>query len=248
MEAGTLNCPMCGAPSASDATHCEHCGARLATVACPSCFGLMFVGEKFCPHCGAAAQRITVDARSNLPCQRCETFLETAEVGGHTIRECARCDGLWIDNETFQTICAEREQQVPFLGIPSLQNPNAVATLGPVAYLKCPACRELMNRVNFAACSGVIIDVCRADGTWFDHAELRRIIDFIREGGMDKARDRELRHLADERARLAAARANAGSAEPIVAPTRWDGFGRTMPEIDVIADLGGIVWDLLGRK
>jgi len=47
MCAETLNCPMCGAAAPSDATSCEHCGARLATGACPSCFGMMFVGEKF---------------------------------------------------------------------------------------------------------------------------------------------------------------------------------------------------------
>ena len=57
MEAQTLNCPMCGAAASSEATQCEHCGARLATVACPSCFGMIFQGAKFCSHCGAKVDR-----------------------------------------------------------------------------------------------------------------------------------------------------------------------------------------------
>jgi hypothetical protein len=47
-----------------------------------------------------------------------------------------------------------------------------------------------MNRVNFARCSGVVLDVCRRHGTWFDMQELHRIVHFIRAGGLDDARDR----------------------------------------------------------
>ena len=42
-----------------------------------------------------------------------------------------------------------------------------------------------MNRVNFARCSGVIVDVCRGHGTWFDRDELSGIVQFIRGGGLE---------------------------------------------------------------
>jgi Zn-finger nucleic acid-binding protein len=48
-----------------------------------------------------------------------------------------------------------------------------------------------MNRVNFGKVSGVIVDVCRAHGTWFDGGELTRVVSFAAFGGLTKARRRE---------------------------------------------------------
>jgi hypothetical protein len=61
-----------------------------------------------------------------------------------------------------------------------------------------------MNRVNFAHCSHVILDVCKAHGTWFDKDELRRTVEFIRAGGLEKARAHQIAQLEDERRRLEA--------------------------------------------
>jgi Zn-finger nucleic acid-binding protein len=59
-----------------------------------------------------------------------------------------------------------------------------------------------MNRVNFARCSGVVVDVCKGHGTWFDRDELRQIVEFIRGGGLEVSRAREKRELEEERQRL----------------------------------------------
>jgi hypothetical protein len=56
-----------------------------------------------------------------------------------------------------------------------------------------------MNRTNFAHSSGVIIDSCKQHGYWFDADELRRVIEFIRAGGIESARKREIDMLAEER-------------------------------------------------
>jgi Zn-finger nucleic acid-binding protein len=192
MQAETLNCPMCGAAAATDATRCEHCGARLATVACPSCFGMMFIGQQFCPHCGAKADRKDSSAPAAIEqCPRCKSNLEAVVVGTSSVRECPRCEGIWTDTETLRQICADQEKQAAVLGIPShLPTNEGVAIEKQIRYLPCPVCGELMNRVNFANFSNVIVDVCREHGTWFDREELRRIVEFIRAGGMDKARAR----------------------------------------------------------
>jgi Zn-finger nucleic acid-binding protein len=63
-----------------------------------------------------------------------------------------------------------------------------------------------MHRVNFARCSGVVVDVCREHGTWFDLNELQRIMQFIRSGGLDRVRERQRRELEEERRRLESAR------------------------------------------
>src|SRR5437868_528391 len=98
MEASTLNCPMCGAPTTSDAPACGHCGARLATVACPSCFGMIFLGSKFCQHCGAKVDRV-VENDTPRPCPRCRDPLAAIVLGATKAMECPRCSGLWIDTE-----------------------------------------------------------------------------------------------------------------------------------------------------
>src|SRR6266700_1483873 len=81
MQAETLNCPMCGAPQSTDATNCDHCGARLATVACPSCFGLVFQGAKFCSHCGAKVERTEVEPATREMCPRCRVELTSVVIG-----------------------------------------------------------------------------------------------------------------------------------------------------------------------
>jgi len=193
MEAATLNCPMCGAACASAAGACEHCGARLATVACPSCFGMIFIGSKFCPHCGTKIERTEENDSAPRPCPRCREPLGTIMLGSTKALECPRCSGLWVGTATFNEICADREKQAAVISesSDSLQSNLAVASLDSIHYVPCPVCAKLMNRVNFARSSGVILDICKADGVWFDREELRRVVEFVRAGGLEISRERD---------------------------------------------------------
>jgi Zn-finger nucleic acid-binding protein len=203
MSAESLNCPMCGAAASSEASRCEHCGARLATVACPACFGMMFLGAKFCSHCGARAARAEVPASVRQLCPRCRVGMDAVTVGKTPLRECPRCEGIWADTTALEQICTNREQQAAVLGVAStLPETQVVDFENNIRYVPCPVCNKLMNRVNFARCSNVVVDVCRQHGTWFDREELRRIVEFIRTGGLDKARERELTELEKRRQQL----------------------------------------------
>jgi Zn-finger nucleic acid-binding protein len=166
----------------------------------------MFLGQKFCPHCGAKADR--ADPSTTAPtasCPRCKTNLEAVVIGASNVRECSKCEGIWTDTETLRQICADREKQAAVLGMPThLPSNEGVELEKQIRYLPCPVCGDLMNRVNFANFSNVIVDVCREHGTWFDRDELRRIVEFIRAGGMDQARAREIQNLEADR-RLARA-------------------------------------------
>jgi len=71
-----------------------------------------------------------------------------------------------------------------------------------VRYRPCPECQRMMNRVNYARISGIIVDVCRDHGTWFDVHELPALLEFVKRGGLDRARARETEALATERRRL----------------------------------------------
>lgn len=125
-------------------------------------------------------------------------------LGGSAMRECGTCGGLWLEVAAFEKICADREHQAAVLGLAS---PVTGHRMDPgsdikVRYFPCPQCGQLMNRMNFARCSGVIIDVCRGHGTWFDRDELRGIIEFIRGGGLQLSRQKEKREIAFEREQL----------------------------------------------
>jgi Zn-finger nucleic acid-binding protein len=197
MPSATLNCPSCGAAISSDSTRCEHCGSRLATVACPSCFGLAFVGSKFCPHCGKELV-VPQELEAGLHCPRCRTAtLQQVTLKDTNLLECQNCFGLWLPIATFEHICNGQEQQAAVLAM-NLPRPPQSSIGSARAYLPCPECGNLMNRKDFAHRSGIIFDVCLRHGVWFDRDELRHIIEFIRDGGLDRARAIEKEQLHDE--------------------------------------------------
>jgi len=206
MNIEALNCPNCGAAVSSDATRCQFCKSRLKTMACPSCLGLMFLGSLHCPHCGAKAVEPKIISEEDLgDCPRCKVKLNRLQIEEINLRECEKCDGLWADAETFENVCANRESQAVVINLISTKNSPA-ANKNPVKvnYVPCPDCRQLMNRNNFARSSGVIIDLCKQHGVWFDAKELSQIIEFVRKGGLDYARQKEKLHIENERNRLRA--------------------------------------------
>jgi Zn-finger nucleic acid-binding protein len=202
MDAAALTCPQCGAAAAADAIQCSFCRVRLATTACASCFGLVFVGSKHCAHCGSAIA--TPDARvGDRPCPRGCGTLHHVALAGVELDECTRCSGVWLAAAVFRRLCAEEEQRAVFLGA-ELQARKTPAVSAPtVRYVPCPDCARLMNRVNFGKRSGIIVDGCSQHGTWFDADELRRVVEWVREGGLDRARTHERLQLEEERRLLA---------------------------------------------
>lgn len=167
----------------------------------------MFLGSLYCPHCGAKAvqPKFENDERSSL-CPRCHLQMDVLEIETITLRECEKCGGLWSNVETFEEICADRERQSAVLGfIADKRNAASNNTNVALRYVPCPDCGQLMNRSNFARLSGVIIDACKQHGVWFDTNELPRTIEFIRAGGLDRARAREKLQIQEERYRLSEA-------------------------------------------
>jgi Zn-finger nucleic acid-binding protein len=222
MEAGTLLCPQCGAPAAPDLAKCTHCGCRLAKVSCPSCFAMVFEGAKFCASCGAKTSRLS-KTHTKLPCPKCKkTNLGDVDLGHTPVHECARCHGLFVDASTFDRICTDRERQSAVLGSASTMfRPGKRNVDMKVQYVRCPVCAELMHRVNFAKCSGIIVDVCKGHGTWSDRDELQHIVEFIRTGGLDLYRQREKAELESARRRLESARTAGSMDRPYERRSDW---------------------------
>lgn len=173
---------------------------------------MMFEGSKFCPHCGAKSERSAASA-TEMPCPKCDgKKLAQVQLGETTVSECESCHGLWVEASTFDSICVDRERQSTVLGAASSAFIPGQRSFDPVIkYVRCPHCRCLMHRVNFAKCSGVIIDTCKGHGCWFDRDELQHIVEFIRTGGLDLSRAREKAELEAARRRLQAAQSDANS-------------------------------------
>ncbi len=199
MEARVIRCSGCGASVSPEAPQCPYCKAQLASVACPACFALAPLSATHCPACGAALVPCTTATQDGAPCPACASALSAARIGELEAQACKACGGLWLDRAMFEQLGASRERQGAVLGM--LPAPAAPPTLGmePVKYRPCPVCRQFMNRVNYAKRSGVILDVCKGHGLWFDQDELRRILAFITGGGLDRARERELEDLKEAR-------------------------------------------------
>jgi len=162
----------------------------------------MFLGSKFCSHCGEQALNAEVLELENPGvCPRCKLELQSLKIGVTTMRECLRCGGFWMSVETFERLCADKEEQSAVINYAG-SKPREFDSLPAVNYVPCPDCEELMNRSNFARTSGVIIYLCKRHGVWFDAEELPKIIDFIDKGGLARSREKEKIALEDERGRL----------------------------------------------
>lgn len=163
-------------------------------------------------------------------------------LGSEAMRECEQCMGLWVEVAVFERICGNREEQSAVLGTASRapEHPSPSADLEKVRYAPCPQCSQLMNRINFARCSGVIVDVCKGHGTWFDRDELSNIVQFIRGGGLEVSRQKEKIEIEFERQQL--------RAEQVAAANRARRAGMSYPDDERIGGLsaaGGLLRFLL---
>ena len=158
----------------------------------------MFDGTAFCPKCGAARTRHEAESTA-ARCPGCRGELQQVDVGGTALLECGACDGVWVDADVFERLCADRESQVAVL--PRLTTRTGTKA-GAIHYRPCVRCAKMMNRVNFGRMSGTIVDVCKGHGVFLDAGELHQIVSFIQSGGLDRARAQSIEDLKIERKNL----------------------------------------------
>ncbi len=183
-----LTCPGCGAAAAPGATTCPYCHAALVQVSCPSCFGALFEGMQFCPHCGTKATRTIEEDKQVIHCPGCREVMQHVAVGATELHECPSCASSWLSTETFVALSVGKEERGAVAAIVGAMPSKTVPAEARIQYHPCPICTKLMNRTNFAHRSGIILDVCRGHGVWFESKELAQVLEFIATGGLDRAR------------------------------------------------------------
>jgi Zn-finger nucleic acid-binding protein len=243
-----LHCPACGAAIRRGASHCEYCEASLdfnakgKTIPCPHCFGNSPADSRFCVRCGKPVKGLVQEGKvmEDRVCPRCQVPMHAKEIGDFSVAGCSQCQGLFVPNETFEMM-QEQSDRVIFSvnGIPR----EPLNADDRVRYVRCPVCRNLMNRTNFAHVSGVIIDTCRPHGIWFDADELEKIMDFIARGGLQKARQRdaEERKAEEEREKIRHIPTGPTESDYNLSWGHRNEVGTTLDMVDVISRLFGVL-------
>jgi Zn-finger nucleic acid-binding protein len=122
------------------------------------------------------------------------------DCGPGSLHDCGRCGAQFVEHSALRDLLERHDE----LDIPVARPPPVGwKANASVRYLPCPVCHAMMNRKNFGAASGVVVDLCSKHGTWFDAGELPRVLAFVESGGLARVRRRD----AQESERLARERA-----------------------------------------
>ncbi len=194
---GTIVCPACAAGVPKNATACPYCGAEVVLAKpvgadrageyktyCTRCGLLYPTNAAKCPRCPPGS----TDERGGR-CPRCAGDLEAKSGGRVTVDECRACHGTWFDGDELEHSIDLTTKGVSRDEARSLRPTlPANAPESEVRYLACVRCGERMARRQVAPRTGMIVDICRVHGVWFDKNELEHFRAFIAAGGLEVVR------------------------------------------------------------
>ena len=214
MSARTYACASCGAHVDEQAATPLPAArqARRHGIRCASCFHMSVPDAVYCSGCAARSLGLHLEPvgeaavrAKNAPLPRTPSALYrdgaaalfdcAGLCGGQFCRARARLHAL-IEQHVRPSSHAEQEKR-------------SIRSDPRTGYVPCPACASLMNRKNFGGTSGVIVDICKKHGTWFDAGELPRVLAFVASGGLERSRRRDAEE--HERIRHAAGQLLAGA-------------------------------------
>ncbi len=240
-----LHCPSCGASVERGVKACDYCGAHLdfslggKTVHCPHCFAATPADGRFCICCARPLERAEREGAilENRLCPRCEVPMREVQIGDFSVVGCRQCGGFFIPDETFEMM-QDRSDRVVFPSSPVQR--TQVAPEATVRYVRCPVCRNMMNRTNFARISGAIIDTCRGHGTWFDPGEMEKVMDFVARGGLQKAKAADIERLKDEETLMRIKTAESRN-DVNMLPGSFADFGESKKGLHILNVLGRVL-------
>jgi Zn-finger nucleic acid-binding protein len=214
-DASVVRCSSCGAPRTGGEEVCNFCQSEFTLhemdmhTVCPGCLARISEKSKYCHHCSMAIiPESTAGEVSELKCPSCEDqpHLHSRRIASEqaTVLECHKCAGLWLGHDAFNVLSKRADQEFQHRGaeIDWSSFPQGEQE-SDWRYRMCPKCAYPMVRRVFGKRSGVMIDLCREHGVWFDANELKSILAWIRSGGLaiaGKAAADTARRRAKERA------------------------------------------------
>jgi Zn-finger nucleic acid-binding protein len=216
-SAKSISCPSCGGSLRLGARACPYCHSAVATKRCGDCLAWNLADARHCQECGSTSFESSTAADPKSPenngmkCPRCLTgSLVSRRYADLRSSECDSCGGILLDVEMMNKVVAARDHSTALrLALPKREAKRETE----VHYLMCPVCKKSMNRKQFGRISGVVVDVCRTDGVWFDAGELVQVLAFVERGGLEEERKRELDDLHESKRALEAAKSQAAANE-----------------------------------
>jgi len=182
------NCKNCSAPLPPHTSICAYCHTK-------NDVDLKGIGDysvdqpdskRLCPRCEKPMQTLKIKTKENL-------FIE----------QCNECYGLFFDPGELEYLISQSVTNIFDIDYKRLNkmSGNRHSDYG-VKYIKCPVCSKYMNRINFGARSGVIVDKCKEHGIWLDGGELKQILEWTKAGGklLDNEKKEEAKKIEEFRA------------------------------------------------
>jgi Zn-finger nucleic acid-binding protein len=174
-----FKCRNCGAPLPKTSDRCAYCDTLNDTdlVRLPDAdISDGPESERICPRCEEPLESIKIKAGHDFELDRCRTclgiFFDLSE-----LEDLLRTDNLErgrIDFSRFDVLAEDNTRED-----------------WPVGYIRCPVCREMMNRRSYGPRSGVVADSCKNHGIWLDGGELGKLLKWERTGGLLKKEEEE---------------------------------------------------------
>lgn len=155
-------------------------------------------GALHCQACGSVLadhddRQQTVN--TELACPRCSARLQARKYADLDVDECDQCGGMFLAPTMLDRIVREHDRPE---GIRLALPKRAYRRETEVQYVRCPRCDVTMNRRMFGRMSGVVVDICREHGVWFDGGELNEVVAWIEAGGLEQARKKELEEYSEQ--------------------------------------------------
>ncbi len=213
------NCNNCSAPLPANSIICDYCGTRNDTDL-------------------KGVHKYTVQQpETDRICPRCNISMQTIDLkieGKFLIERCPDCLGLFFDIGELEAILKASVENVFDIQRHKINELNKTLRNNdyPASYIKCPVCSQIMNRVNFGARSGVIIDKCSEHGIWLDGGELRHLLEWVKAGGQILAKQRDEMKKRDE-ARFSETKNRGPKTSMSIGSTDFNSYGNTLRTNDL---------------
>ncbi len=149
-----------------------------------------------------------------------------------SVLQCETCQGAWLARELVERLSKTLEsgpQPPSAVGLPA--EVRGTVPIQPRVYRPCPVCGSLMD---VKAGGGVMVDICREHGVWFDGGELAPFVAWAK-AGMPRSGTHH------ESMPLASYLGVGASAVPV--SSEWDGSGApelvggTLDLLELIVDI-----------
>lgn len=192
-----LSCGHCGGVISEGATTCNYCSAALSaedrkeTTLCPICATRLPNDSQHCKSCGVELRAAAVPP---LPrdgkCPRCDGPLRVHLLEHVEVVECCSeegCGGMWCSRDAFERLQRDARKAASSGDVLSPEAPKIYSVGAPEGakrqYVPCLTCGDFMQRRQFRhenRPAGIVLDVCKDHGVWFDRDELEGALTFVR--------------------------------------------------------------------